>query len=90
MDPITEEVLKNNKSGRIVKVSFYAEYLCILIKNAENNKNIYYYLYIFIILFKSTLRKPLFHNQTKRQKIPKLVKLLLGDPFVCTEYVHFT
>ena len=34
MDPITEEVLKKKKIGRIVKMSLYPEYLYLSMKNA--------------------------------------------------------
>ena len=39
MDPITEEVLEKKKKGRKVKMFFYTEYLCTIIKNAYNYKN---------------------------------------------------
>ena len=60
---------KKKKSGRKVKMSLNSDYLCILIKKyIKLQKYMLYYLYTFITLCKSILRRPIIHKRIKSLK----------------------
>ena len=91
-EPYYGKSAKKEETGRIVKASLYAEYLGILIKKMlKIITNAHTKIYaLFLLYLRMSLEDLYFISKLNSQKMPELIKSLLGNPLVCFNYIHFT